>query len=75
MVCVPTMTNACEVVTYSHKEIELLHIAVNDAIRFSYNHCESIKVLRESLAYLSVTEIFAKQKKLNATCQILKMRL
>ena len=64
-VCVPTITNACEVVTYSHKEMESLHVAVNDAIRrvFSYNRWESIKVLRESLGYLSVTEIFAKRRK------------
>ena len=64
-VCVPTITNACEVVTYSHKEMESLHVAVNDAIRrvFSYNRWESIKVLREFLGYLSVTEIFAKRRK------------
>ena len=60
-----TITNACEVVTHSHKEMESLHVAVNDAIRrvFSYNRLESIKVLRESLGYLSVTEIFAKRRK------------
>ena len=64
-VCVPTITNACEVVNYSHKEMESLHVAVNDAIRriFQYNRWESIKTLRESFGYLSVTEIFAKRKR------------
>ena len=61
-ICVPIVTNACEVTTYSRKEMESLHVAVNDAIRqiFSYYRWESIKTLRESLDYLSVTEIFAK---------------
>ena len=64
-ICVPIVTNACEVTTYSGKEMESLHVAVNDAIRriFSYNRWESIKTLRESLGYLSVTEIFAKKKR------------
>ena len=41
-----------------------LHVAVNDAIRkiFSYHRWESIRTLRESLGYLSVTDIFAKRK-------------
>ena len=64
-VCVPIITNACEVVTYSQNEMESLHVAVNDAIRriFSYNRWESIKTLRESFGYLSVTELFANRKK------------
>ena len=64
-ICVPIVTNACEVTSYSGKEMESLHVAVNDAIRriFSYNRWESIKTLRESFGYLSVTEIFAKRKR------------
>ena len=64
-ICVPTITNACEVVTFSCREMESLHVAVNDAIRriFSYNRWESIKTLREAFGYLSVTEIFARRKK------------
>ena len=64
-VCVPTITYACDVVSFHYKEMESLHVAVNDAIRkiFSYNRWESIKILRESLGYLSVTEIFANRKR------------
>ena len=63
-ICVPNVTYASEVVNYNHKEKESLHVAVNDAIRriFSYNRWESIKTLRTTLGYLSVTEIFAKRK-------------
>ena len=63
-ICVPNITYACEVVSYSYKEKNSLHVAVNDAVRriFSYNRWESIKVLRNSFGYLSVTEIFTKRK-------------
>ena len=41
-----------------------LHVAVNDAIRriFSHNRWESIRMLRESFAYQSLTENFAERK-------------
>ena len=63
-ICVPNLTYACEVAHYHYKEKESLHVALNDAIRriFSYHRWESIKSLRESFGYLSVTEIFAKMK-------------
>ena len=63
-VCVPIITYASDVVIFPHKEMESLHIAVNDAIRkiFSYNRWESIRVLRQSFGYLSITELFAKRK-------------
>ena len=63
-VCVPILTYACDVITYDGKELQSIHVAVNDAIQkiFSYNRWESIKTLRESFGYLSVTEIFAKRK-------------
>ena len=63
-ICVPIITYACDVVTYDYKEMQSLHVAVNDAIRkiFSYNRWESIKSLREERGFLSVTEIFAKRK-------------
>ena len=63
-VCVPNLTYACEVTNYLSKEKNTLHVALNDAIRriFSYNRWESVKVLRESAGYLSITEIFAKRK-------------
>ena len=64
-VCVPVITYACDVVSFHYKEMESLHVAVNDAIRkiFSYNRWESIKTLRESLGYHSVTEIFAYRRR------------
>ena len=63
-ICVPNLTYACEVAHFHYKEKESLHVALNDAIRriFSYHRWESIKSLRESFGYLSVTEIFAKMK-------------
>ena len=64
-ICVPIITYASDVIDYPHRELESLHVAVNDAIRkiFSYHRWESIRTLRMSLGYLSVTEIFAKRKK------------
>ena len=62
-VCVPNVTYACEVTDFKRKDIEALHVAVNDSIRriFSYNRWESIKDLRESMGYQSITQIFANQ--------------
>ena len=64
-VCVPIITYAAEVVNFPHKEMESLHVAVNDAIRkiFSYHRWKSIRTLRGSLGYLSITELFAKRKR------------
>ena len=64
-VCFPIITYACEVVNFSHKEMESLHVAVNDAIRkiFSYNRWQSIRNLRESFGYRSITEIFALRRR------------
>ena len=69
-ICVPIVTYACDVVDYHGRELESLHVAVNDAIRkiFSYNRWESIKTLRESFGYLSVTETFAKRKRSFENC-------
>ena len=63
-ICVPNLTYACEVTNYHYREKESLHVALNDAIRriFSYHRWESIKTLRESFGYQSITEIFAKRK-------------
>ena len=63
-ICVPILTYACDVATYHYKEKQSLHVAVNDAIRriYSYDRWESVKTLRESLGYLSVTQIFAERK-------------
>ena len=64
-ICVPIITYAAGVVEYHHSEQESLHVAVNDAIRriFSYNRWDSIRDLRDSYGYSSVTHIFAERKK------------
>ena len=63
-VCVPIVTYASDVIAFPCKEMQSLHVAVNDAVRkiFSYRRWESIRLLRESLGYKSITEIFAKRK-------------
>ena len=47
--------NASDVVSFPGKEMQSLHVAVNDAIRmiFSYHRCKNI----------SITDIFAKRKR------------
>ena len=64
--CVLIVTYASDVITFPCKEMQSLHVAVNDAIRkiFSYHRWESIRTLRESLGYLSLTDIFAKRKRI-----------
>ena len=63
-VCVPIITYASDVITFPYKEMQSLHVTVNDAIHriFSYHRWESIRTLRESLGYLSVTDLFEKRK-------------
>ena len=64
-ISVPHLTYACDVVDFSSKEMNRLHVALNDAIRkiFTFSRWESVKALREGFGYLSVTEIFAKRKR------------
>ena len=64
-VCIPIITYASDVITFPYKDMHSLHVAVNDSIRriFSYQRWESIKTLRESFGYLSVTDLFAKRKR------------
>ena len=64
-ICVPNLTYACEVVSYNDNDMKSLHTAANDAIRkiFGYNRWESIRSLRESRGYSSITEIFAYRKR------------
>ena len=63
-ICVPCITYACDVVEYSSKDKMSLHVALNDAIRkiFGYDRWQSIKDIRESFGFPSITEIFAKRK-------------
>ena len=63
-ICVPIVTYASDVIAFPCREMQSLHVAVNDAVRkiFSYHRWESIRSLRESLGYQSITDIFAKRK-------------
>ena len=69
-ICVPVITYACEVIDYSSRDKQSLHVAVNDAIRkiFGYDRWQSIKDIREAFGYPSVTEIFAKRKSTFENC-------
>ena len=63
-ICVPNLTYASDVVEYPTKEERSLHVALNDAIRkiFGYDRWQSIKDIRVSFGYSSVTEIFAMRR-------------
>ena len=58
--CVPHLTYASDVIQYSVSQLQPLSVALNDCIRriFTYNRWESVRYLRLSLGYLSLTEIF-----------------
>ena len=64
-ISVPNLTYASDVVKFSGREMNRLHVAVNDAIRkfFTFSRWESVKTLRECCGYASVTEIFAKRQR------------
>ena len=64
-ISVPHLTFACDVIDFPAKEMNRLHVALNDAIRkiFTFSRWESVKCLRESFGYLSITEIFSKRKR------------
>ena len=63
--CIPTLTYACAVKEFTSKQMQECNTAVNDALRliFGFNRWESVRTLRESFGYCSVTELFAKAKK------------
>ena len=63
-ICVPNLTYACDVVDYHSRDKHSLHVALNDAIRkiFGYDRWQSVKDIRQSRGYSSVTEIFAERK-------------
>ena len=64
-IAVPNLTYASDVVEFSAREMNRLHVALNDAIRkiFTFARWESVKTLRESCGYPSITEIYAKRKR------------
>ena len=63
-ICIPNLTYACEVNSYKVEEMSSMRTKANDVIRktFGYNRWESIRELRRSHGYLSITEIFANRK-------------
>ena len=58
--CVPIVTYACEAVSFSVKQTQALNVALNDCIRriFGYNRWESVRFLRLSMGYPSITDLF-----------------
>ena len=62
--CVPIMTYTCEANIYTAKQINCLNVALNDGIRriFGYNRWESIRYLRLSMGYPSMTDICCRRR-------------
>ena len=63
--CIPILTYACAVKQYPSKMMQNCNTAVNDALRmiFGYHRWESIRCLRESFGYKSITDIFGFARK------------
>ena len=57
---VPNVTYASEVLHYSTKQMQMMNVALNDCLRriFGYNRWESVRFLRLSSGYPSITDIF-----------------
>ena len=64
-VCVPNLTYASEVITFSSRQVHPLTVALNDCIRriFGYNRWESVRYLRLSFGYPSVIDIFSSRSR------------
>ena len=62
--CVPIMTYSCESISYSTKQFNSLNVAMNNCIRriFGYNRWESVRFLRLSMGYPSITDIFHRRR-------------
>ena len=63
--CIPTLTYACAIKTYPSRQMQSCNTAVSDALRriFGYNRWESIRVLRDSFGYKSITDIFGRARR------------
>ena len=63
--CIPTLSYACAVKQFPSRQMQNCNTAVNDALRliFGYNRWESIRQLRESFGYKSLTDIFGRSRK------------
>ena len=59
--CVPTLTYASSVKTFTAREMQDCSTALNNAIRriFTFHRWESVRFLRESFNYKSLSEIFS----------------
>ena len=62
--CVPVMTYTCEANIFTAKQTNCLNVALNDSIRriFGYNRWESIRYLRLTMGYPSMTDICHRQR-------------
>ena len=60
--CLPILSYAASVKTFSAQEMRSCNTAINDAIRkiFTFHRWESIRSLRESFGMSSIYEIFAR---------------
>ena len=58
--CVPNLTYSCEAICYNSRQFGAMDVALNDAIRriFGYDRWESVRHLRSTHGYPSLTEIF-----------------
>ena len=63
--CVPTLTYASSVKSFSAKEMQDCTSALNNAIRriFTYHRWESVRSIREAFHYKSILEIFAEMSR------------
>ena len=63
--CIPNMTYASDVLQYSSKQMQSMNVALNDCFRriFGYNRWESVRFLRLSFGYPSLTDTFHKQSR------------
>ena len=61
--CVPHLTYASDVIRYSVNQMHSMNVALNDCLRriFTYNRWESVRYLRISFGYPSLTEIYEKR--------------
>ena len=58
--CVPNLTYSCEAICYSSRQFGAMDVALTDAIRriVGYDRWESVRHLRSTHGYPSLTEIF-----------------
>ena len=63
--CVPNLTYSCEAICYNSRQFGAMDVALNDAIRriFGYDRWESVRHLRSTHGYPSLTEIFSRRSK------------